>query len=131
MPRPKPLYPPDWKAFSHMIRYGRAQGRCECLGECGLHRTHPGPRRCVERDRQPAQWAKGLVVLTVAHLCACDPPCAEADHVKAMCNRCHLLMDHAMHISHAAETRRLTKETQGQIALSFMSEEYPAKRVRT
>ena len=35
---------------------------------------------------QPAKWAKGRVVLTTAHLCKCDPPCAIPEHVKAMCN---------------------------------------------
>lgn len=61
-------YPAEWKSLSWMIRYERAQGRCECTGECGLHRTHPGPRRCEEMDQRPAKWAKGTVVLTVAHL---------------------------------------------------------------
>jgi hypothetical protein len=121
MPRPKPIYPPDWKAFSHTIRYVRAQGRCECLGECGLHRTHPGPRRCVERDRQPAQWAKGLVVLTVSHLCTCFPLCAEGTHVIAACQRCHLRIDQQLHVSHAAETRRLLKESMGQMPLPYMT----------
>ena len=105
MPRPKPIYPANWKAFSHYIRYTRAQGRCECYGLCGLHRTHPGPRRCVERNHEPAQWAKGRVVLTVAHLCTCDPPCIEPQHVKALCNRCHLRVDVDLHQRHAAETR--------------------------
>lgn len=115
MPRAKPIYPLNWKAFSRYIRYERAQGQCECLGSCGLHRTHPGPRRCVERDRQPAQWARGIVVLTVAHLCACEPLCAIESHVGAFCNRCHLRTDSALHRKHAAETRRLALETAGQL----------------
>ena len=115
MARPKPIYPPTWKAFSRMIRYERAQGQCECEGSCGLHRTHPGPRRCVERDREPAQWAQGMVVLTVAHHCECDPPCAEATHVRALCQRCHLRVDIPLHMKHAAETRRLAKEAFGQL----------------
>lgn len=109
------VYPPEWKAFSQAIRTERAQGRCECAGECGLHRTHPGPRRCEERDRQPAIWAKGTVMLTVAHLnaadgpCRCDPLCTDPDHVKAMCNRCHLRYDVALHQRHAFHTRRRGK----------------------
>jgi len=122
MARPKPPYPPEWKALSHSIRSERAQRRCECTGECGLHRTHPGPRRCVERDHEPAQWALGIVVLTVAHLCVCEPPCAIESHVKAMCNRCHLRVDMALHQKHAAETRRLKKEAQGQ---TFLFSEAP------
>ena len=96
-------YPPHWKSLSRKVRYERAKGRCECTGECGLHRTHPGPRRCEELDQQPAKWAKGIVVLTVAHLngpggvCRCDPLCADETHVKAMCNRCHLRYDVKLH----------------------------------
>jgi hypothetical protein len=112
--RGKPIYPPGWKAFSVAIRYARAEGQCECTGECGLHKTHPGPRRCVERDRTAAIWAKGIVVLTVAHLCRCEPLCADERHVKAMCNRCHLRTDIPLHRQHTAEQRRRERETLGQ-----------------
>ena len=118
--RQKPFYPANWAEFSLSIRTSRAEGQCECMGECGLHRTHPGPRRCIERNGKAAIWANGFVVLTVAHLCGCDPPCAEESHVKACCQRCHLLIDLDMHLAHATETRRLEKETRGQIPLAFM-----------
>lgn len=102
-------YPPNWKEFSRKIRFERAAGRCECAGECGLHRTTGGPRRCVERDGEPAKWAKGTIVLTVAHLCRPKDhggkKCAEPSHVKAMCQRCHLLTDQEVHMTHAAMTR--------------------------
>ena len=62
----------------------------------------------------PAVWAHGLVVLTVAHLCTCDPLCAEPSHLKAMCNRCHLRVDMPLHQRHAAETRRREREAMGQ-----------------
>jgi hypothetical protein len=119
MRRPKPIYPTEWKEFSHFIRHERAQGQCECtgLGLCGLHCMHPGPRRCVERDRQPALWAQGIVVLTVAHVCSCELPCIIAEHVLAMCNRCHLRFDVPLHMKHVAETRRLAREAQGQLSL--------------
>lgn len=106
------VYPPHWKGISRRIRFERARGRCECTGECGLHRTHPGPRRCIERDGQPAKWAKGTVVLTVAHLngpggpCRCDPLCGQDSHLKAMCQRCHLRYDVKLHVKHAHDTRR-------------------------
>ena len=119
MPRHKPPYPNDWKRISYAIRFTRAHGRCECLGECGLHHTHPGPRRCVEQHLQPAQWAKGHIILTAAHLCACDPLCDEPTHLKAMCQRCHLRVDTALHGRHSAETRRKQKESEGQ--LSFLA----------
>ncbi len=99
------VYPAFWKTLSHKIRVERAKGRCECTGECGLHRTHPGPRRCVELNGQPAKWAKGTVVLTTAHLCQ-DSTCDDETHLKAMCNRCHLRYDVKQHQSNAFRTRR-------------------------
>lgn len=121
------LYPPDWREVSRYIRFERAQGQCECTGTtpdrilCGLHCTHPGPRRCVERNGQPAIWAKGRVVLTVAHLCQCEPLCSDPNHLAAFCQKCHLLTDVSLHAKHAAETRRHAKEIMGQIPLLFMS----------
>lgn len=116
----KPTYAEGWKAFSLRIRYERAQGRCECEGECGLHRTNPGPRRCVEMDGQPAIWAGGKVMLTVAHLdyeggiCTCHSTegikCVIDSHVKAMCNRCHLRMDVPQHMKNARETRKIKRD---------------------
>jgi len=97
-------YPPDWKAISRRIRE-RSGGQCECEGECGLHRTHPGPRRCQERDREPARWAKGIVVLTVAHLNHKPDDCRD-ENLKAMCNRCHLRYDVPHHKRNAFKTRR-------------------------
>lgn len=110
--RSRPGYPEGWKAFSRSIRIDRAGGRCECEGECGLHRTHPGPRRCIERHGEPATWARGIVILTTAHLngpdgpCRCEPLCADPAHVKAMCNRCHLRYDVPRHVKRALDTRR-------------------------
>lgn len=114
MKRPRPTYPPNWKEISAFIRHVRAEEQCECVGECGLHRTHPGPRRCVERNHTPAVWARGRVILTTAHLCACTPLCANPAHLKAMCNRCHLRVDAVLHRQHAAETRRRVCIAQGQ-----------------
>lgn len=119
MPVKANKYPPDWKEVSMYILYDRAQGQCECMGECGLHRTNPGPRRCVERNLHLAIWAKGTVILTVAHLdregdvCRCEEEtgklCSNPDHLRAMCNRCHLRYDHEKHVKNAAATRRAKK----------------------
>lgn len=104
-------YPRNWEAFSRVIRFERAKGRCECKGECGLHQTNPGPRRCVEEHGHPAKWAKGKVILTVAHLnakggpCDCEKPCDYVNHVKAMCQRCHIRYDQGRHMLNASETR--------------------------
>lgn len=115
----KPRYPKDWPETSRRIRYERAQGRCECEGECGLHRTNPGPRRCIERDGESAKWARGKVMLTVAHLdydggpCDCHArtgeKCGTESHLKAMCQRCHLRIDVKEHQRNAARTRRKKK----------------------
>jgi hypothetical protein len=101
-------YPKDWKVISAKIR-ARSGGRCECQGECGLHRTHPGPRRCVERHGEAATWAKGRVVLTVAHLNH-EPEDVRPENLKAFCNRCHLRYDSQHHQRNAAATRRAKKQ---------------------
>ena len=106
MPADMSLYPPNWESFSAYIRFGRAAGRCECEGECGLHKTTPGPRRCSERHGHAAKWARGKIILTVAHLCTCDPLCAFDDHVKAMCQRCHLRVDSDLHVRNSKKKRR-------------------------
>lgn len=103
-PENKARYPQDWRAIRTRILI-RAEYRCECEGECGLHCEHPGPRRCVERHRTPARWAKGIVVLTVAHLNHQPEDCRD-DNLKAMCQRCHLRYDVEHHQKTAAETRR-------------------------
>ena len=103
----KDRYPKDWKDISARIR-ARAQGQCECHGECGLHRTNPGPRRCVERNGQPAKWAKGKVVLTVAHLDHRPENCAD-DNLRALCQRCHLRYDAEHHQANARRTRHAKK----------------------
>jgi hypothetical protein len=105
---PKSAYPKNWKAISAEVRERakNADGisQCECMGECGLHRTTGGPRRCIELHRHPAKWAKGIVTLTTAHLCH-KPKCARRKHLKAMCNRCHLRYDVKLHIEHRRQNR--------------------------
>lgn len=108
-------YPKNWKQISLKIRFERARGRCECHGECGLHKTNPGPRRCEEINHSPAKWAKGKVFLTVAHLCH-DSKCDNEEHLRAMCNRCHLRYDAKLHAQNAVLTRDRKK---GQLRLSI------------
>lgn len=102
-PSERARYPGNWKAISARIRE-RSGGRCECAGECGLHRTHPGPRRCEERHGEAAKWARGKVVLTVAHLDH-TPENVGDDNLKAMCQRCHLRYDSEHHRANARATR--------------------------
>ncbi len=118
MPFNKDLYPLNWTPFSKYIRIERAKGQCECEGECGLHRTHPGPRRCVERNGQPARFARGKIILTTAHLCKCDPLCANEKHVKAMCQRCHLRVDLQLHISNMKKNVITAKRRKAELAAS-------------
>lgn len=93
-------YPPDWPVLRRRI-LKRATNRdgleqCECMGECGLHCFTGGPRRCREINGRPALFASGRVVLTIAHLCR-KSRCPRIDHLKAMCNRCHLRYDRRQH----------------------------------
>ena len=105
----KSLYPKNWKQISDFIRFKRAEYRCECTGECGLHKTTPGPRRCVEIHGQSAKWAKGKVILTVAHLNHKPQDCRRKN-LKAMCQRCHLRYDHKLHMVNSARTRLANRE---------------------
>jgi hypothetical protein len=93
MPFDKSRYPRNWDTFTHSIKQGRAKGRCECTGQCRLHQPNPRPRRCIELHQARARYFRGKVILTTAHLCACEPPCADPAHVIAACQRCHLRID--------------------------------------
>ncbi len=104
MPWDKKKYPENWKEIVAKVA-ARSGGICECRSECGLHKTNPGPRRCIERNGEPAHWAKGKVVLTTAHLCECDPLCGNLKHLKHMCQRCHLRVDVKLHTRHRRERR--------------------------
>ena len=117
MPFHRDRYADDWEAISVAIR-DRSQGQCECEGECGLHRTHPGPRRCEERNGQNARWANGKVVLTVAHLNH-DTQDNRPENLKAMCQRCHLRYDAPHHARSAAETRRRHRIEAGQMPMEI------------
>ena len=96
-------YPKNWRDISMAIRE-RAGQRCECEGECGLHPDH----RCEEHNGHFAKWAKGKIVLTVAHLNHIPEDC-RADNLKAMCQRCHLRYDQKLHVENARKTRRARK----------------------
>lgn len=92
-------YPRDWPDISFRIRQ-RAEWRCECTGECGLHHE----RRCEERNGERAKWARGKVVLTVAHLNH-EPMDCRDENLKAMCQRCHLRYDMDHHKANARAKR--------------------------
>jgi len=103
MPTDRTRYPPFWKQFSLYIRFNRAMGRCECRGQCGLHGGAAKGFRCQEVHGRRANYARGTVVLTTAHLCDCDTPCSHPHHVIAACQRCHLRIDRFLHAKHRLE----------------------------
>jgi hypothetical protein len=125
-------YPSNWRELVAAV-HARSGGRCECMGECGLHGGERSPScaegsheechwpiscpcschdlpgaerstRCTERNGYPADWARGTVMLTTAHLCH-DETCANLEHLRHLCQRCHLRYDQPLHQAHALETR--------------------------
>lgn len=107
----KHRYPKDWPAVAQAIKE-RAGGRCECTGECGLHKSH----RCIELHGDPAIYAKGYVVLTVAHLDHTPENC-DPSNLKAMCQRCHLRYDSAHHAENRRRRKRKAAEDAGQLTI--------------
>ncbi len=99
-PENRSRYPADWPIISKRIRNIRAEGRCECEGECGT--GHPG--RCTARNGRPNLATGSRVVLTVAHLDHTPENCDDAN-LRAMCQRCHLSYDRDHHAQTAARTR--------------------------
>lgn len=92
-PENRARYPRDWKDISRRIRFERAESRCECMGHCGLHSA----RRCVEEHGKKAIYARGIVILTVAHLNHQPEDVGELN-LLAMCQRCHLRYDARHHL---------------------------------
>lgn len=107
MPMDRKQYPADWEAIREWILL-RAGDRCECEGECG--RAHAG--RCGRCAGDPLERGR-FVVLTTAHLwrgpCAehhaAGIKCGEPEHLKAMCQACHLAYDMEHHVANARRTR--------------------------
>ena len=98
-PENRARYPKDWRKISDRIRFSRAQHRCECTGECGLH----AGERCAALHGEPHYETGAVVVLTVAHLPGREIEQCGDDDLKAMCQRCHNRMD-------APERRRGIRE---------------------
>jgi hypothetical protein len=101
-PENRHRYPPDWPQISEWIRFTRAGGRCECVGECGRG-THLG--RCPNVHDQPAYSTGSRVILTTAHLDHTPEHCDPAN-LRAMCQGCHLHHDREHHAQTRAATRR-------------------------
>lgn len=99
-PENRKRYPPDWPQISARIRFERAEGRCECEGEC--RRAHQG--RCTAVHDGPHPETGSKVGLTVAHLDHTPENC-DLVNLKAMCQACHLSYDAEHHAQTAARTR--------------------------
>ena len=133
-------YPQDWKALSRRLRFARAQGRCEQPG-CGaphgelifrLRTDLEQWRYPTESDLyvQDPQYRGIKVVLTVAHLCACEPLCADESHLKVLCQLHHLRRDARQHAASARKTRA-GKADAARALLSLMGEaQAPARSDR-
>lgn len=111
-PANRKRYGDDWPEFSDQIRFDRAQGRCECEGECGMPGHVAIGGRCENYHRELSVYTGSTVVLTVAHLNHVPEQRGE-DEVKAMCQGCHLWYDR----EHHAETRRNREVLLGQMEL--------------
>lgn len=128
-------YPPHWQHLRATV-LRRADDACECLGECGDTHVHdrcnaPNHAMIVRdlgwlarwwlvSDPYVAQftmpWKPIQVILTIAHLCQ-ESRCDDIEHLRAMCQRCHLKMDAQQHATNAAQTRRRAQVAAGQLAL--------------
>ncbi|MFI2078603.1 hypothetical protein [Streptomyces triculaminicus] len=113
-PENRRRYPANWPEISRHIRFERAAGRCECLGECG-RMTHEG--RCPNVHGGKAYGTGSHVILTTAHLDHTPENCDPAN-LRAMCNGCHLHYDRDHHRQTAAATRRTVFEATGQLTLA-------------
>lgn len=74
-------YHPKWSLISRLIRFTRAQNKCEW---CGAANGQPHPK------------TGSKVVLTVAHVDQ-DRNNNRFDNLAALCQRCHLGHDRGMH----------------------------------
>ncbi len=109
------LYPIDWPQLSALIRFGRANGRCEGCGrphgrvvchlgdgrwwdpERGAWRDGQGRAlRRVDAENLLAHVSTTRVVLATAHRDH-DPTNNRPRNLAALCQRCHMLHDREEH----------------------------------
>ncbi len=123
-PENRELYPPNWDHISDMIRFGRAGGRCECLGECLRDHTNGAGEvveRCAAAHSIRHPMTGSMVFLTTGHLDHTpensDNPGGvfvelplEDSNLRAWCQRCHLSYDRDRHVANAAATRERQSE---------------------
>jgi hypothetical protein len=129
------IYPRHWKQFSLYIRTERSGGKCEV---CGVDNYAVGARDRFGEFRTESSihslnsdvglhlfgdsftFKMSRIVLTVAHLdaegdiCRCQDEtgflCANPDHVKAMCQKCHNSYDRPKRNKNAKITNEAKKD---------------------
>jgi len=120
-PENKHRYPKNWPDISHRIRFDRAQGRCECTGQCGRG-THEG--RCPNRHGGDAYGTGSKVVLTTMHLDHTPENCDDSN-LLAGCQGCHLHYDKDHHAQTARATREAARLAAGEVPLFELDEAIP------
>lgn len=104
-PEDRDRYPDNWPEISRHIREDRADGRCECTGQCGAdHTHHAGKRRCMAEHGKHHPLTGSKVVITVGHLDR-TPENSGDENLLAMCQDCHLAYDLEDHVAQALWTR--------------------------
>lgn len=107
MPFDSSKYPKNWEDIRKeiLLRCLTPLGstnsveQCECQYECGLHPDH----RCAEINWRDAIYAKGKIVLTIAHLNQ-NTKDNRRKNLKALCQRCHNRLDMPYRIKHRSKT---------------------------
>lgn len=122
-PENRSRYPANWRLISLRIRFERAGGRCECLGECGLE--HEGGR-CGAEHGKPNPITGSIVVLTCAHRREPIEDCSD-DNLFAACQLCHNRYDRAARaavVKARAEERRIAERARVRAQVDLMAFEY-------
>jgi len=96
-------YPADWKLRRRLVRFQRAQGRCEFILDNG--------DRCPARHGEPSPWTGAKVVLTTAHVWDHRPEAASLLNLAAWCQKHHLAWDR-VHLADERAARREAKRNQ-------------------
>lgn len=110
-PENRGRYPKNWKEISAKIRFERGEGRCECVGECGLDHNEDGEPdgRCSAEHGKAHPRTESLVCLTAAHLPGREIEDCSDEALKGMCQQCHNKMDAPMR---AAGVKKRREERQ-------------------
>ena len=106
---------PEWAALRSRV-LARAEHHCEACGALNystyaIDEGGSGAQYWRGWAANGASWARVPAnrivrrILTIAHLCKCSPPCLNAAHVQALCQKCHLALDLERHQAAAKKTR--------------------------